>query len=134
MTWQSIAGGANGIVYYAYHYIFWKLKGEAYDNFYRAYCRVGEEVKGFIPVILSVEPCASVIKVAPKFSCRMWKYQGETYLLVCNTTTEEISGEIVMSARFEKVSGVLDPASPVLNGDRLAVSLKPMGVAMLRLQ
>lgn len=134
MTWQSIAGGANGIVYYAYHYIYWKLKGEAYDNFYSAYCRIGEEVKKFIPVILSVEPCATVVKVAPKLSCRIWKYQGETYLLVCNTTTEEASGEIVMSERFGKVKGVLDDASPVLNGNRLAVSLKPMGVSMLRLQ
>ncbi|MBR2838287.1 MAG: hypothetical protein IKE55_05880 [Kiritimatiellae bacterium] len=134
MTWQSVAGGANGIVYWAYHYIFWRLKGEAYDKFYGAYCAVGEEVKRFIPVMLSVEPCASVLKEPANMSCRIWRWQERTYLLVCNTTREIANGEIVLSQRFSSVGSALDPAAPKLSGDRLSVSLKPMGVAMLRLE
>jgi len=134
MTWQSIAGGANGLVYWAYHYIYWRLKDEAYANFYNAYCAVGEEVKKFIPVILSVEPCASVVKAPEKLACRIWKYQDRTYLLVCNTTREPVAGEIVLSKRFSAVHGALDAALPELNGTAVSVSLKPMGVAMLRLE
>ena len=134
MSWQSIAGGANGLVYWAYHYVYWKLKGEAYDKFYGAYCAVGEEVKRFIPVILSVEPCASVVKAPESLACRIWRYQDRTYLLVCNTTNGPVAGEIVLSRRFRDVHGALDPAEPALKGDRLGVSLKPMGVAMLRME
>ena len=134
MTWQSIAGGANGLVYWAYHYIYWKLKGEAYDDFYRAYCAVGEEVRKLIPVLLSVEPCAEVVKVPERLSCRIWRHQGRTYLLVCNTTREDASGEIVLSRRFRKVQCAFDAASPELRGASVSVSLKPMGVSMLRLE
>ncbi len=133
MTWQSIAGGANGIVYWAYHYIHWRLKGEAYDNFYGAYCRVGEEVKRFIPVIMSVEQSAKVLSCPKAVACRVWRMDGKTYLLMCNTTRDPVEGGIVLDTPFSKVRCELDAADAKVKGSSVSFSLKPMGVTMLHL-
>ena len=133
MTWQSIAGGANGIVYWAYHYIHWRLKGEAYDNFYGAYCRVGEEVKRFIPLILSVEPSAKVLSCPKAVACRVWSMGGKAHLLICNATREPVDGSIVLDQPFSTVRCELDSADAKVKGPSVSFRLKPMGVTMLHL-
>ena len=72
--------------------------------------------------------------VPERLSCRIWRHQDRTYLLVCNTTREDAFGEIVLSRRFRKVLCAFDAASPELRGTSISVSLKPMGVSMLRLE
>ncbi len=133
MTWQSIAGGARGIVYWAYHYVYWRLKGDDYASFYGAYCRVGEEVRRFIPVILSVEPSAKALSCPKSAVCRVWRLGGSTYLLVCNTTREPVEGRIALDAPFSTVRCELGPAEARVDGSSVSFRLESMGVAMLRL-
>ena len=60
MTWQSIAGGANGIVYYAYHHLS-EPHEDPNDAFAPAWARTkaaAAEVKKYEQVLLSADPIA----------------------------------------------------------------------------
>ena len=133
MAWQPIAGGANGVVFWAYHYIYWKLKGEAYNDFYGAYGRVGEEIRRFIPVVLSDEAAPEVVAEPADTACRAWRKDGVAYLLVCNTSAKEVAAKVGLSERFATAVDRLDGIPAEARADGVSVKLPPMAVALMRL-
>ena len=134
MAWQPIAGGANGVVFWAYHYIYWKLKGDAYDGFYGAYCKVGEEIRRFIPVILSDETAPQILSEPADTACRAWRKDGVAYLLVCNTSAKEVKAEVGLSERFAAATDLTGGGAAAVLGNVVLASLPPMGVSMFRLE
>ncbi len=133
MAWQPIAGGANGVVFWAFHYVYWKLKGDAYNDFYGAYCRAGEEIRRFIPVILSDEAAPEVVAEPADTACRAWRKDGVAYLLVCNTSAKDVEAKVGLSERFASAVDLLDGIPAEARADGVSVKLPPMGVAMFRL-
>ena len=138
MAWQPIAGGANGVVFWAYHYIYWKLKGEDYDRFYGAYCKVGEEIKRFIPVFLSDEDAPAILSASANIASRAFRYDGAVYLLVCNTTEVKVEGKVKVKGEVkgtaEALEDLLDGIAVKIEDGIISLSLPPMGVAMIRLK
>jgi hypothetical protein len=56
MTWQSIAGGANGIIYYAYMHLY-EPHDDPNDAFAPAWARTraaAGEIKKYEPVLLTI--------------------------------------------------------------------------------
>ena len=94
---------------------------------------MGEEVKRFIPLIMSVEQSAKVLSCPKAVACRVWRMDGKTYLLMCNTTREPVDGSIVLDQPFSTVRCELDAADAKVKGSSVSFSLKPMGVTMLHL-
>ena len=134
MAWQPIAGGANGVVFWAYHYIYWKLKGEDYDSFYGAYCKVGEEIRRFIPVFLSDEKAPAVMSASANTACRAFRYDGAVYLLVCNTSDAVVRGLVKVKGTAGPLEDLLDGIAVKIDNGAISLSLPPMGVAMIRLK
>ena len=134
MTWQPVAGGANGVVFWAYHYVYWKLKGDEYRDFYGAYCKAGEEIRRFIPVILSDETAPEVVSEPADTACRAWRKDGVAYLLVCNISAKAVEAKVVLSERFGSAKELLGGAAAAVRGNEVSASLPPMGVMMLRLE
>ena len=134
MTWQSIAGGANGIVYYAYHTL---SAAQTYpdDTFASRWERVksaAAEVKKYEDVILSdmsVDVSCDIGAVA----ARAWRHGGGTYLLAVNCTKTAQTAAISLPEDFGKVAGTDFGAAPrKVEGRKAEFALEPMEYAIVR--
>ena len=109
MTWQSIAAGANGIVYYAFHRICMGAKGDERDEYLRRTAAAAAEVRERIPLLLS-DPGPSVVSAPDGAVCRTWRTaSGDIALLVANATREEVAGEVALADGLPPKRIVLPP-------------------------
>ena len=134
MTWQSIAGGANGIVYYAYHTL---SAAQTYpdDTFASRWERVksaAAEVKKYEDVILSDKP-VEVSCDSGAIAARAWRRGDDTYLLTVNCTTNAQMAAISLPEGSGKVAGTDFGTAPrKVEGRRAEFVLAPMEYAMVR--
>lgn len=136
MTWQSIAGGANGIVYYAFHHLS-EPHEDPNDAFEPAWARTkaaAAEVKKYEQVMLSVERPVTVSGATESVAVRTWRHEKDTYLLVVNCTTNAQTARLTLSEDAGRlVSSDFGPA-PKIEGRTVEASLEPIGYRMLRLK
>ena len=97
MTWQPIAAGANGLIYYAFHRICMATDGAERDECLRRAAAAAAEVKARMVLILS-EPGPKVESAPKGIVCRTWRSApGVVTLLVVNTTREAVSGTVTLA-------------------------------------
>ena len=135
MTWQAIAGGANGIVYYAFQHLYEKHDDPA-DAFAPAWTRTkaaAAEVKKYESVLLSGEEPPKVAGATEALAVRTWRHEGDTYLLAVNCTTNAQTATLTLPGKAGTlVSADFGPA-PKIEGGRIDVALGPIDYVMLRL-
>jgi len=88
MAWQCIAEGANGLVFYSWFDLH-RDKAAPFTEQWPKVARMAQEIKDRIPVLLSVEPAAS-IRVPP---CKWLRHRvaqlgDRTWLISVNITPE----------------------------------------------
>jgi hypothetical protein len=134
MAWQCIAAGANGLVFYSFFDLFKMNERDPFERRWADVCAMAEEIKRYIPVLLSVEPAPSVTCEGPgSVETRVWRAGGDVYLLAVNGATETVEAEIAVQGGFKEVRTEFGKA-PVRTGDgRLAVSLAPLEPRLVRL-
>ena len=136
MTWQSIAGGANGIVYYAFHHLS-EPHEDPNDAFEPAWARTkaaAEEVKKYEQVLLSAGRPVTVSGATELVAVRTWRHENDTYMLVVNCTTNAQTATLTLSEDAGRlVSSDFGPA-PRIAGKTVEVSLEPIGYRMVRLK
>jgi hypothetical protein len=97
MTWQPIAAGANGLIYYSFFDIHDANRGwpkELVDQKWREVCRVANEVKAKEDVLLA-DPGPAVERCPEGIVARTWRTpDGKVHVLVCNTLREPVSGTV----------------------------------------
>ena len=97
MTWQPIAAGANGLIYYAFHRICMATKGAEREECLRRAAVAAAEVKAKMPILLS-EPGPAVLSVPEGMACRTWHVaDGKVTLLAANTTYSAVSGTVTVT-------------------------------------
>ena len=97
MTWQPIAAGANGLIYYAFHRICMATKGAERDECLRRAAVAAAEVKAKMPILLS-KPGPVVLSAPKGMVCRTWcSAPGVTTLLAANTTRKAVSGTVTLA-------------------------------------
>ncbi|MBQ3287881.1 MAG: hypothetical protein IJH50_00550 [Kiritimatiellae bacterium] len=136
MGWQSMAGGANGLIFYAYQHLS-EPHDDPEDAFEPAWARtkaMGEEFKKYIDVFLSVDPAPAVQSSNGNVAARAWRHAGDTYLLAVNCTTNAQTAVIALSEQPGKVVGVDFGASPTVEGCTVRFSLGPIDYAMVRMK
>ena len=134
MTWQAIAGGANGIVYYAFQHLYEKHDDPA-DAFAPAWARTkaaASEVKKYESVLLSGEEPPPVAGATESVAVRTWRYGGDTYLLAVNCTTNAQTATLTLAERAGAPLAVDFGPAPKIDGGRIEVSLGPIDYVMLR--
>ncbi|HJN17576.1 MAG TPA: hypothetical protein QGH10_18870, partial [Armatimonadota bacterium] len=113
MTWQCIAHGAKGLIYYSW----FDIKRDTvvpFDEQWGYVKEIAAEVEAMIPVILSVEPTPEI--TARERTWLHWtvrKHQGTTYLIAVN------DDDRAHEAPFE-----------LPDGTRLEIELEPHGVVI----
>ena len=136
MGWQSMAGGANGLIFYAYQHLS-EPHDDPEDAFEPAWARtkaMGEEFKKYIDVFLSVDPAPAVQSSNGNVAARAWRHDGDTYLLAVNCTTNAQTAVITLSEQPGKVVGVDFGVSPKVEGRTVRFSLGPIDYAMVRMK
>ena len=114
MTWQAIASGANGVIYYAFHRLCMGAPPEKRDEYLRRVADAGAEVRDMMSVLLS-EPGAAVLSAPEGAVCRAWRTgSGELTLLAANATRGEVKGSVALDG-----------------GISVDISLPPLGHALV---
>ena len=135
MTWQAIAGGANGIVYYAFHHLYEKHDDPA-DAFAPAWARTkaaASEVKKYESVLLSGEEPPPVSGATEAVAVRTWRYGGDTYLLAVNCTTNAQTAAITLQEGVGKVVAADFGPAPKVEGSTIHLSFGPIDYLMLQI-
>ena len=136
MTWQSIAGGANGIVYYSFGQVLKRPRDGSVDCFEAAWERAKSaacEVKKYESVLLSVENAPSVACSSEEVAVRTWRYEGRVYVLAVNCTAQRQTADLNLPAAMKLVASDFGPA-PKVAGKKLSVDFPPLGYAMMRFE
>ena len=136
MAWQSIAGGATGIVFYSW----FDLRRDAATPFEDQWARVktvAQEIKELIPVLLSVEtPPKIAIETAPWLSSLVKQRDGVTYVVLVNSGTEAQTARFTLSSAPESIADHADGKSISASGDNAGVelSMEPLAVHILKIR
>ena len=113
MTWQAIAAGANGIIYYSFFDLLKRDKWpkERTAGAWENVCKVAHEVKKFEAVLLSEGEVPSIEGVPEEVAARTWRNGERIHLLLANTLRKEVSGTALVDGKY-----------------RYSFALKPIGV------
>ncbi len=138
MAWQFIAAGANGLIFYGFSTIQVPKRKDgtpfSFDKAWADICTVAEEVKQYIPVLLSVEDAPSVTGAPSAWGLRVWRKDGETWLLAVNAQDTAASVELTLSEDFASATPAFGPAAKKTGERTLKVSLSPNEPALYRVR
>ena len=100
MTWQSVAAGANGLVFYSFFDVRKKDPDPARRaQYWNEVLTLAREVAARVEVMLSAEAAPAVEGVPPELVCRAWRKDGRDVLLVCNRTRRPVGADIRLGGR-----------------------------------
>ena len=138
MCWQCIACGANGLVMYSWFDLWKEPNGVPFATRWAEVCRVGEEIKKFIPVLLADELCGFARPVADASAgplcVRAWRHEGETWLLAVNSSDKPLDAQIDLSGKCAVASTAFGPVPKLAeDGRKLTVPLAPLEPAFIRI-
>ena len=134
MTWQHLACGANGIMYYAFCSLRDKFKGAEFDERWTELKEIAAEVKKYEKVFLTDEDAPSVRSDNDLVPVRVWKFAGETWLLAVNATRESQKATVsVASALGERMQAEFGPV-PVRQDGKFEYELKPLACSLVKLE
>ena len=132
MTWQCIAEGANGLIYYSWFDLYSTNRNAGLDfpAYWSEFKNVVQEVKDIAPVLLSVEETPAI--AAPEAEWLNWtvKRAGKTtYLIAVNNTPEPhtISFTLPKQAQSARETGTGE-ALTLEDGRALPLDFPPLGV------
>ena len=131
MTWQCVANGANGLVYFTYRTLF--KDGKILEDRWADVCAAAESVKEFFPVLLSDEEPPAVTGETDALSVRAWRHRGFVYLAVVNNTREPVAGTVGLDEDVGPAETIRGSRGCVSAGPRaIRADLEGLGVAILR--
>ena len=139
MSWQHIAGGANGLISYCFYNIVDAAKEpdpEIRKVNFASVCAVSKEIARMFPVLLSVEPCPTVKPTDEKsVVCRAWVKGGELYVLACSLRNESMDAEVEVTSGSWRFAGAEIGTPVTLSTDRrLKFAFEPYAVSFVRLK
>ena len=138
MAWQSIAAGANGVVFYSYT----ELKKDHSDEpdalDWDGMTKIVSDIRKYENVFTAGDGDSVVLSGTPAgTAARLWTTGGVTYVLVVNCTDGELSDvEIALPEEHRRILGCDFGSAPALtDGNRLVFgTLEPLGFRMVRLR
>ena len=86
MTWQYIAAGANGIMYYAFNALRDNFTGKEFTARWKELKEIAAEVKRFEDIFLSGDEPPNVTGMTHAVGARAWRRGRDIWLLAVNAT------------------------------------------------
>ena len=134
MTWQAIAAGAASLKYYGFNHFKDDCAKKDYERNYAVLKSVSQDVRKFIPVILSVEePVKVTVPEKSRLLVRSWRMGNDSFVLVVNALGEGARAELKLSESFPRGFLELGEGVTFAGGDTMTVEMEPLGVAIVHL-
>lgn len=136
MTWQAIAAGANGLMYYSFGAMRRQFKPDEFAHHWTYVKAVVDEVAKHIPILLSDGLPPNVEGATAAVPVRAWRNKDEVWLLAVNTlrkaqtVTLSVAG---LSAKAQKLQVAFGPAPEITPDGKLSFTFKPLEQTLLRL-
>ena len=134
MSWQCIAAGANGLVYYSFGAIAGRNVVTPFEKAWADVCAAAAEVRRYIPVMLSVESTPVVKGVPTDWGVRLWRKDGDVYMLAVNAQDTASSTVLELSEDFTNVTAEFGPPAERGGKGKVTVSLGGNEPAMYRMR
>ena len=130
MTWQCIAAGANGLIYYSFTGIQKEWLPTPFEKAWKDICSIAEEVHSRIPMLIS-EPGPDVM-VTEGLLVRTWKKGVDVWLLAVNATDHAIERALPVpfAASVERDFG----GDISFDGDNLRIRIGAFAPTLVRLK
>ncbi len=137
MAWQFIAAGANGLVFYGFSTIQAPRRRDgtpfSFDRAWADTCAVAEEIRRHIPVLLSAEDAPSVSGAPESWGVRVWRKDGDVWLLAVNAQDRPSEAELTLEEGFASIEPAFGPTAEQTGPRTLRISLAPNEPAFYRL-
>ena len=130
MAWQAIVGGANGLVFFSFGRLRTPVNGHTFEDRWRDVCAMGEEIKRYVPVMLSIEPAPCATSGDAKVPTRTWSKDGRVYLLVVNAQGKPFEGSVTLDRPFGRIESGFGASAVRGDSRTLKVALRPYEPAM----
>ena len=133
MAWQCVAAGANGLVFYSYFDLYKMNDRDPFEKRWADVCAMAQEVKRFIPVILSAEPAPAVTcEGAAAVETRVWRSGADVYLLAVNGASEPVTAQVSVAGGCKGVQAEFGKPPEKKDG-KLVYTFAPLEPVMVRL-
>lgn len=103
MAWQAIAGGANGLLWYAASQIFRNSPAEDLEENWGNLVKVAKEIRKHEAMILSDEEAPKAVSKNADIAARTFQKDGRVWVLAVNKTTAPVTGAVTVEG-FDDVS------------------------------
>ena len=138
MSWQFVAAGANGLVYYSFSTIQHPKRKDGkptvpFEKSWGDICRVGAELKKYLPV-LTAEPGPAVTGAPMAWGVRTWRKDGEIWLLLANAQDRTETAEVAFPGDFQMIRTEFGPAAEKTSARAARVTLAPNQPALYRIK
>lgn len=135
MAWQCVAAGANGLVFYSFFDLFKMTARDPFEKRWAEVCVMGDEIRRYIPVILSAEPAPAVTCAGPAaVETRVWRSGSDVYVLAVNSAAEPANATVsVVGGTFERAVTEFGGAPTSDGNGRLTFSFAALEPVMVRL-
>ena len=133
MAWQCVAAGANGLVFYSFFDLFAMSDRDPFERRWSDVCAMGEEIKRYLPIMLSVETLPQLACKGPAaVETRAWRVGSHLYLLAVNGDTATADAVITITGGFSGLQAEFGQTPQALDGGRLEFRLDPLDPVMVR--
>ena len=134
LAWQSIAAGANGLLFYSYSDMVKRLEGPDFDRAWADLCAVTAEIKRMEVVLLGEDAPGIVGGFAPEeLSVRAFSARGKDWVLAVNLTEKPLKRKVRLNGRYS-MCRVAVGETATMDGNYLTVDLKPIGYVFVGLK
>jgi len=134
MTWQCIAAGANGLVYYSWFDVRRMDKTDPFDKRWAEIKTMAAEVKKLMPAILSVEEIPDVVATGSEAVAWRICRQGDAISLIAvNSGDKPAKSTFRFPTAFTTLAHSLGQGGAQLAGRELNVSFGPLEPKVIRL-
>ena len=132
MSWQMVACGANGLVYYAFHQMR-KNCGADFPRDWAAVKNVASEIARYADIFLA-DPGPEVFGDVLGLHVRTWRKDGETFVLAVNATPKPMVANLPLDRKYGADSIIFGVTARLDGGNRLMVDLPPWGLSFSRVK
>ena len=133
MSWQWLAGGANGLLYYSFSQICdrHELPDDAFEPAWERTKSMAAEIRRYEDVFLSTERPLAFSGATESVAVRTWRHGGRNYLLAVNCTTSPQKATIRLATPLGK--GVVADLGemPAIDGNSVSFDFGPLDYAMI---
>jgi hypothetical protein len=134
MTWQMIASGANGLIYYAFHQMR-RNSGKDFPAYWSAVKSVAADVARFADVLVSDPGPDAKANLPPhQLPVRTWRKGNDLFVLAVNATGKPVDAELSLPTACSSADAVFGENVSVRADGAVAAHLPPGRHALVRLR